>query len=89
MPADLGQHGRVLRNGAVSNRPGGPMRKIRRVGCVALVLAVVATLLAGPSAPTAGAGEAEPLFRPLIFVHGFAGSGNQFESQAMRFASNG
>ncbi|UCH50793.1 MAG: alpha/beta hydrolase [Chloroflexota bacterium] len=26
---------------------------------------------------------------PIIFVHGFAGSAAQFESQAMRFASNG
>ncbi len=30
----------------------------------------------------------EPL-RPMIFVHGGAGSAQQFESQAMRFASNG
>lgn len=28
-------------------------------------------------------------FRPLIFVHGLAGSGAQFESQALRFTSNG
>lgn len=27
--------------------------------------------------------------RPVIFVHGFTGSGAQFETQAMRFASNG
>lgn len=27
--------------------------------------------------------------RPVVFVHGGAGSGAQFESQAMRFASNG
>jgi hypothetical protein len=27
--------------------------------------------------------------KPIIFVHGFAGSASQFESQAMRFASNG
>jgi hypothetical protein len=26
---------------------------------------------------------------PIIFVHGYSGSGAQFESQAMRFASNG
>ena len=30
----------------------------------------------------------EPL-RPMIFVHGGAGSAQQFESQAMRFTSNG
>ncbi|MFN3383837.1 MAG: alpha/beta fold hydrolase [Archaeoglobaceae archaeon] len=28
-------------------------------------------------------------FRPIIFVHGIAGSGAQFESQALRFTSNG
>ncbi|MCM3767715.1 alpha/beta fold hydrolase [Neobacillus niacini] len=27
--------------------------------------------------------------RPIVFVHGFFGSANQFESQAMRFSSNG
>ena len=30
-----------------------------------------------------------PSLRPMIFVHGGSGSGQQFESQAMRFASNG
>lgn len=28
-------------------------------------------------------------FRPIVFVHGLAGSGAQFESQALRFTSNG
>jgi pimeloyl-ACP methyl ester carboxylesterase len=27
--------------------------------------------------------------KPIVFVHGYAGSASQFESQAMRFASNG
>ena len=31
---------------------------------------------------------AAPRFRPVIFVHGFVGSGGQFQTQAMRFASN-
>jgi hypothetical protein len=30
-----------------------------------------------------------PTIRPMIFVHGGSGSGAQFESQAMRFTSNG
>ena len=30
-----------------------------------------------------------PAIRPMIFVHGGSGSGAQFESQAMRFTSNG
>jgi len=28
-------------------------------------------------------------YNPIIFVHGYSGSGQQFESQAMRFTSNG
>lgn len=28
-------------------------------------------------------------YNPIIFVHGLSGSGSQFESQAMRFTSNG
>ena len=53
-----------------------------------LVLALAGLLLA---APAAGAhpkhGRLDPT--PLIFVHGGAGSGAQFESQALRFTSNG
>ena len=45
--------------------------------------AVWVVLLAAASA------EARPPFNPIIFVHGGSGSGAQFESQAMRFASNG
>jgi pimeloyl-ACP methyl ester carboxylesterase len=37
----------------------------------------------------AGAAWAKPGINPVIFVHGGSGSGAQFESQAMRFASNG
>lgn len=33
--------------------------------------------------------ETEQLIRPIVFVHGGAGSGAQFQSQAMRFTSNG
>jgi pimeloyl-ACP methyl ester carboxylesterase len=31
----------------------------------------------------------ERRLRPIVFVHGFAGSGAQFETQALRFTSNG
>jgi hypothetical protein len=50
--------------------------------------AVVVTLALACAAPAA---EAAPSFdqNPVIFVHGFAGSGGQFESQKMRFTSNG
>ena len=30
-----------------------------------------------------------PTIRPMIFVHGYTGSAQQFEWQAMRFSSNG
>jgi pimeloyl-ACP methyl ester carboxylesterase len=41
-----------------------------------------------PSAAPAGAQDA-PELRPIVFVHGFLGSGQQFEAQALRFTSNG
>jgi hypothetical protein len=39
----------------------------------------------------AGCDEPEPNegVRPIVFVHGMAGSGDQFQAQALRFASNG
>ena len=39
-----------------------------------------------PGAPPASATAAR---RPIVFVHGGAGSGAQFETQALRFATNG
>jgi hypothetical protein len=36
-----------------------------------------------------GFGSCKKELNPIIFVHGYSGSGAQFESQAMRFASNG
>ena len=46
-------------------------------------LALLGVLLA------ASAAHAGPKLNPIVFVHGGSGSGAQFESQAMRFASNG
>lgn len=40
------------------------------------------------SAPAEAKGGKFP-YNPIIFVHGGAGSGGQFESQALRFTSNG
>jgi pimeloyl-ACP methyl ester carboxylesterase len=48
-----------------------------------VVLLLVGILLALP------AGAAAAKLNPIIFVHGGAGSGAQFESQKMRFTSNG
>ena len=47
------------------------------------LFAVLGVLLA------AAAAHAKPPLNPIIFVHGGSGSGAQFESQAMRFTSNG
>jgi pimeloyl-ACP methyl ester carboxylesterase len=57
-----------------------------------LLLAVGVLLgLGTPSARASGWGAPAPAAsqRPIVFVHGGAGSGAQFETQAMRFASNG
>lgn len=45
-------------------------------------------MLLGSSCATTGSAQ-ETEFVPIIFVHGGAGSGAQYQSQAMRFASNG
>jgi pimeloyl-ACP methyl ester carboxylesterase len=62
----------------------------------ALVLAMIAAGFQLPSAAGAagggdGGGHRGPdrPEHPLVFVHGFAGSAAQFESQALRFMSNG
>ncbi len=55
-----------------------------------LVVLVAAALAAsGLTAPAAPAHTWHPRPRPVIFVHGFSGSGAQFETQARRLASNG
>jgi pimeloyl-ACP methyl ester carboxylesterase len=60
-----------------------------RAGTRALaLLAVVVVALATVVAP-APAGAQPAATPPMIFVHGFMGSGQQFESQALRFTSNG
>jgi pimeloyl-ACP methyl ester carboxylesterase len=51
-----------------------------------LVAAIVACLLAAAPAAQAQGGFDQ---NPILFVHGFVGSAGQFESQKMRFMSNG
>jgi pimeloyl-ACP methyl ester carboxylesterase len=51
----------------------------------ALVVALVMLVLA----PAASAAPAAPPGLPILFVHGVEGTGAQFESQALRFTSNG
>jgi pimeloyl-ACP methyl ester carboxylesterase len=61
------------------------MKKSPAFRLIASALAAVALVFAAPVA------EAQPSFNQnaVIFVHGFVGSGAQFESQKMRFMSNG
>jgi pimeloyl-ACP methyl ester carboxylesterase len=62
---------------------------MKKIGilCLALVLALALVI---PSAAYAKNCPALPPYvKPIVFVHGGAGSAQQFESQAMRFASNG
>ena len=67
---------------------------MRRRG-MALLIALALVLVSGcgrpwPSGGPPGGGHGHPRpEHPIVFVHGFAGSAAQFESQAMRFTSNG
>jgi hypothetical protein len=56
----------------------------RPLSIISIALALSLILL---PIPPAQAAEEEPL--PIVFVHGLAGSGQQYQTQAMRFASNG
>ncbi len=51
-----------------------------------LLALVLAAVLAAPAAPAAAA---PPPPRPVVFVHGSAGSAAQFQTQAKRLAANG
>lgn len=58
------------------------MRRVRTLfGLLAGLILISGTLAAPPAAAAA--------LRPVIFVHGYSGSGSQFQTQAKRFASNG
>ena len=61
------------------------MRKL--LGAILAIVALLSASIAGT--PSVGADESRSPKRPVIFVHGFVGSGAQFETQAMRFTSNG
>ncbi len=58
---------------------------IRRLGALGVALLVALGLAAVP----AQAHPAPATPRPVVFVHGSAGSGQQFQTQAKRFAVNG
>lgn len=54
-----------------------------------LAAAAAVLLVTGLGAADATASGRTRTLRPVVFVHGFAGSGLQFETQAKRLASNG
>jgi pimeloyl-ACP methyl ester carboxylesterase len=61
------------------------MRRVRKLlGLLTALVLLSAALTAVAAGPVRAAVQ-----RPIIFVHGFFGSGSQFETQAKRFASNG
>jgi pimeloyl-ACP methyl ester carboxylesterase len=63
------------------------MRSLSRAFPIRLV--VIAVAFAGLLLVAPGANAKTFNQNPILFVHGIEGSGGQFESQAMRFASNG
>ena len=65
------------------------MRLRRITAPIAVIVLTAVTLTAARAddrSPSTGDTGAR---RPVIFVHGFTGSGAQFQTQALRFASNG
>ena len=65
---------------------------MKRIGILCVALALILALVI-PSAAYAGntpfTPPPPPNVRPIVFVHGMSGSALQFDSQALRFASNG
>ena len=62
---------------------------MKRSRIVVLVAALIAGLAASAPAAAGQPKPKQPKLNPVIFVHGFVGSGAQFESQQQRFTSNG
>jgi Lipase C-terminal domain/Alpha/beta hydrolase family len=74
------------------HKRSGMAGKSLRLGVLAVVVATGAAVPsvsapAGEGGGGNGGDGSDP--RPVIFVHGFSGSGAQFETQAKRFTSNG
>jgi pimeloyl-ACP methyl ester carboxylesterase len=68
------------------------MRSANRACTLRVIASAVVAVGLLVAAPASGAkAAAQPAFgqNPILFVHGIEGSGAQFESQAMRFMSNG
>ena len=55
-----------------------------------LVVATVIAMLVLPAVPSSAHVTGHAIgHRPIVFVHGFSGGAEQYETQAKRFASNG
>jgi len=61
--------------------------KNKLFGIVGAVAVLAGVFIAGSAAATNADEQGEPLL-PIVYVHGGAGSGAQYETQAMRFSSN-
>lgn len=66
---------------------GMKRKSIELIALISVLIGIL--LLAAPADATHYAQKHKFPYNPIIFVHGGAGSGAQFESQAMRFTSNG
>ncbi|SIR31995.1 alpha/beta hydrolase [Micromonospora avicenniae] len=65
------------------------MHTLRRRMLALLAGIAVAAGLSVTTAPPAAEASAGTSYRPVVFVHGSAGSASQFQTQAKRLASNG
>ena len=65
------------------------MKKLLHCSFVTLLVLMLIGLCFLSTPASANHQKRFPAIRPMIFVHGGSGSGAQFESQAMRFTSNG
>jgi hypothetical protein len=61
----------------------------RASGAIPTLVSVVSAVGLAVTAPAERAGAQDDPTLPIVFVHGFTGSAQQYETQAMRFASNG
>lgn len=64
-------------------------RRCLRLGSIAVFVVALAGAAGTAAAHGKKPGRHEVDILPVIFVHGFAGSAAQYQSQAMRFSSNG
>src|SRR5688572_11756375 len=63
--------------------------KLSRRACLVMVAAVLTIAVRAPAQAAVGAPAQVANQLPIVFVHGYLGSGAQYRSQAMRFDSNG